>query len=477
MSELWTRARNELRRGLSDESFDVWIAPVEFGGLKDGAAEIRVPTNFHGEWVTNNFGDLILAAFRDQMAATPEADEKPPTRLVWQVDERLMDRMPIPERNTAPARAPEPTDARRAAQASAKADRGTFPPEALGGLPARSDLNPKYSFDNFVVGASNQLAHAASVAAADEPGRRYNPLFIYGGVGLGKTHLVNAIGHTILRQRPGSRILYVSAERFTNEFIWSLQNHRINDFRSRYRTKCDVLLMDDIQFLAGRDQTQEEFFHTFNALYHSDKQIVVTSDVYPQQIAEMEERLISRFQSGMVADIQPPELDTRVAILMKKAELEKIPLSSEVAHFLAQVVKSNVRELEGTLLRLAVKAELLNHPIDLDLARDTMRAVLPKPETATTVEDIQRAVCNYFGIRLSDLKSKRRHRTVSFPRMVAMYICRQRLGTSYPELGERFGGKDHTTVISAVRKIGGLVEAEDEKVVGSIDAIERKLGV
>jgi chromosomal replication initiator protein len=471
MSELWTRARNELRKGLSDESFEVWIAPVEFGGLKDGAAELRVPTNFHGEWVTNNFGDLILAAFRDQLGTEPSDGGVAPSRLVWQVDERLMDRMPVPERPAAPSRpsAPEP--------APAKTERPTLPPEALGGLPIRSDLNPKYSFDNFVVGPSNQLAHAASAAAADEPGRRYNPLFIYGGVGLGKTHLVNAIGHTILRTRPGARILYVSAERFTNEFIWSLQNHRINDFRARYRTKCDVLLMDDIQFLAGRDQTQEEFFHTFNALYHSDKQIVVTSDVYPQQIAEMEERLISRFQSGMVADIQPPELETRVAILMKKAELEAIPLSSEVAHFLAQVVKSNVRELEGTLLRLAVKAELLNRPIDLDLARDTMRAVLPKPETATTVEDIQRAVCNYFGIRLSDLKSKRRHRTVSFPRMVAMYICRQRLGTSYPELGERFGGKDHTTVISAVRKIGGLVEAEDEKVLGSIDAIERKLGV
>ncbi len=478
MSELWTRARNELRKGLSDESFDVWIAPVEFAGLKDGAAELRVPTNFHGEWVTNNFGDLILAAFRDQLAAEPEDGARVPTRLVWQVDDRLMDRMPVPERSTAPVRAPSPEPAEARARAgAAQGDRSTLPPEALGGLPARSDLNPKYSFDNFVVGPSNQLAHAASVAAADEPGRRYNPLFIYGGVGLGKTHLVNAIGHTILRQRPGARILYVSAERFTNEFIWSLQNHRITDFRARYRTKCDVLLMDDIQFLAGRDQTQEEFFHTFNALYHSDRQIVVTSDVYPQQIAEMEERLISRFQSGMVADIQPPELDTRGAILMKKADLEKIPLSPEVAHFLAQVVKSNVRELEGTLLRLAVKAELLNRPIDLDLARDTMRAVLPKPETATTVEDIQRAVCNYFGIRLSDLKSKRRHRTVSFPRMLAMYICRQRLGTSYPELGERFGGKDHTTVISAVRKIGGLVEAEDEKVLGSLDAIERKLGV
>jgi len=235
--------------------------------------------------------------------------------------------------------------------------------------------------------------------------------------------------------------------------------------------------MDDIQFLAGREQTQEEFFHTFNALYHSDKQIVVTSDVYPQQIPEMQERLISRFQSGMVADVQAPELDTRIAILQKKAESEGIELQSEVALFLAQTVRSNVRELEGTLLRIAVKAELLGLPIDLDMAKETIRAVAPNQDTATTVEEIQRIVCGYCGIRLADLKSRRRHRAVSFPRMIAMYICRQRLGTSYPELGERFGGKDHTTVISAVRKIGGLIEAQDERVLGAVGAIERKLGI
>ncbi|MCA9601194.1 MAG: chromosomal replication initiator protein DnaA, partial [Myxococcales bacterium] len=295
-------------------------------------------------------------------------------------------------------------------------------------------------------------------------------------VGLGKTHLVNAIGHRILQDKPDARILYLSAERFTNEFIWALQNHRISEFRQRYRENCDVLLMDDIQFLAGREQTQEEFFHTFNALYHSDRQIVVTSDVYPQQIPEMEERLISRFQSGMVADIQPPELDTRIAILQKKAEQESISLTGEVALFIAQVVKSNVRELEGTLLRIAVKADLLKRPIDLELARETLRSALPPQDHATTVDDIQRAVCEYFNIRLADLKSHRRHRTVSFPRMVAMYLCRQRLGTSYPELGDRFGGKDHTTVISAVRKIDGLLTREDHQTRQAVQAIERKLG-
>jgi chromosomal replication initiator protein len=281
----------------------------------------------------------------------------------------------------------------------------------------------------------------------------------------------------ILQRNPRARVVYVSAERFTNEFIWSLQNHEISAFRQRYRNQCDVLLMDDIQFLAGREQTQEEFFHTFNALYHCDRQIVVTSDVNPQHMPETQERLISRFQSGMVADVQAPELDTRIAILQTKAECESISLPSEVALFLAQMIRSNVRELEGTLLRIAVKAELLGLPINLELAKEALRALIPNQDTATTVEDVQRIVCGYFGIRLADLKSRRRHRAVSFPRMIAMYVCRHRLGTSYPELGERFGGKDHTTVLSAVRKIGGLVEAQDERVLGAVDAIERKLGV
>jgi chromosomal replication initiator protein len=351
------------------------------------------------------------------------------------------------------------------------------PPPARASEPPRevTNLNPKYRFENFVVGPSNQLAHAAAMAAASSPGTRYNPLFIYGGVGLGKTHLVNAVGHRMLQDRPSARILYVSAERFTNEFIWALQNHRITEFRDRYRNQCDALLMDDIQFLATREQTQEEFFHTFNALYHSDRQIVVSSDAYPQQIGKMEERLISRFQWGMVADIQAPELDTRVAIVRKKAEQEGISLSAEVANFLAQVVKTNVRELEGTLLRLAVKADLLKRPIDVEFAREALRTQYPPQEAAMSVDDVQRAVCEFFGIKLADLKSHRRHRSLAHPRMIAMYLCRQRLHTSYTELGERFGGKDHTTVLSAVRKIEGRVESEDAELLACIQAIEHKL--
>jgi chromosomal replication initiator protein len=279
----------------------------------------------------------------------------------------------------------------------------------------------------------------------------------------------------MLESQPSARVLYFSAEQFTNEFISALQNHKINEFRDRYRNQYDVVLVDDIQFLATREQTQEEFFHTFNTLYHADKQIVVSCDVYPQKIREMQERLVSRFQWGMVADIQAPEMDTRVAIVKKKAEQEGISLSNDVAMLLAEIVKSNVRELEGSLLRIAVRAELLNRPIDLDFAKESLRSSMPVADSVATVEDIQRAVCDYFNIRLVQLKSHRRYRSIAHPRMVAMYLCRQRLGTSYSELGWRFGGKDHTTIINAVRKIGGLIEKEDPSVCASIEAIERKL--
>jgi chromosomal replication initiator protein len=453
MEDLWEQALNRLKTQLSAENFETWLEPVQFGGVDGDSFVLRIPNQFFAEWITAHYLDLIVDTLRDQAGESPL-----PRKVRWELDETLREKVQASRESTPP---PPPSR----------------PPRATPCAPVSADLNPKYRFKNFVVGPANQLAHAASVACGSDPGRRYNPLFIYGGVGLGKTHLINAIGHAILQRNPRARILYLSAERFTNEFIWSLQNHQINTFRERYRTRCDVLLMDDIQFLAGREQTQEEFFHTFNALYHSDRQIVMTSDVYPQQIPEMQERLISRFQSGMVADVQAPELDTRIAILQTKAESEGIDLPSEVALFLAQSVRSNVRELEGTLLRIAVKAELLGLAIDLDLARDTLRTTGPNQDTATTVEDVQRIACGYFGIRLADLKSRRRHRAISFPRMIAMYVCRQRLGTSYPELGERFGGKDHTTVISAVRKIGSLVEAQDERVLGAVDAIERKLGI
>lgn len=450
MTDLWERALLQLRQRISAESYEHWLAPLECLGVEDDTLVLRVPNRFYADWLTNHYFGLIVEALRAEQPA-----DATPLTVRWEIRERTQER-PSTGR-------PSPTPAPAA-------------PKRTPTLSAPPDLNPKYQFDHFVMGPSNQLAYAASVAVGSQPGHRYNPLFIYGGVGLGKTHLVNAIGHQILQSRPRARLLYVSAERFTNEFIRALQNHRINEFRERYRDGCDVLLMDDIQFLAGREQTQEEFFHTFNALHHSDRQIVVTSDAYPQQIQEMEERLISRFQSGMVADIQPPELDTRVAILQKKADVENIVLPEDVATFLAQVVKSNVRELEGTLLRLAVKAELLGRTIDLELAKESLQAVAPPREHATTVEDVQRAVCDFFSIRLAELKSRSRARSIARPRHVAMYLCRQRLGSSLTDIGQRFGGKDHTTVMNAVERVEGLLDS-DEAIRNAVEAIDRKLGL
>ncbi len=496
MHDLWELALQDLKGKLSPDNFETWLAPLVVEQAVDKAANgdardntalvVRVRNKFYADWIQTHYMGLVLDALRNHGAPESlrvefEITDSTPVRIARSSEPPSAPR-PRMTAPPSPMGAASPTPSMGGSYtASGSNTAQTFSVTAPVSAPpaqassAGSGLNPRYTFDNFVVGPSNQLAHAAAVAAASSRTRRYNPLFIYGGVGLGKTHLVNAVGHRALEDNPGLRILFLSAERFTNEFIWALQNHRINEFRERYRNGCDVLLMDDIQFLAGREQTQEEFFHTFNALYHADRQIVVTSDVYPQQIREMEERLVSRFQWGLVADIQAPELDTRIAILKAKAEQEHIVLGDDVALFLAQIVKSNVRELEGTLLRLAVKAELGERPIDLEFAKEALRGAMPKSETATTVEDIQRAVCDYFSIRLADLKSHRRHRAVSFPRMVAMYLCRQRLGTSFPELGDRFGGKDHTTVMSAVRKIDGLVKLEDSSVINAVEAIERKL--
>ncbi len=496
-SDLWDQTLEELRRRLSPENFETWLVPLRFGGFEGDTLTLHIPNRFFGEWLGANYLDVLREAFT-LARGTGEARA---LKVHWVVVEALQERAQPVRKSVPPLTAAEVATspgyaapgyvastgrssagsvAAPAAHASSAGAHAAPHAAPLGaGTPPgpASGLNPRYNFENYVVGPSNQLAHAAAIAGSSTRGKRYNPLFIYGGVGLGKTHLVNAVGHRVLEENPHARVLYLSAERFTNEFIWALQNHRIDEFRDRYRNNCDVLLMDDIQFLAGREQTQEEFFHTFNALYHADRQIVVTSDVYPQQISEMQERLISRFQWGLVADIQAPELDTRIAILKRKAEEEGIALADDVALFLAQVVKSNVRELEGTLLRLAVRAELVKRGIDLDFARETLKAVLPAPEHAVSVEDIQTATCRYFNIRLADLKSHRRHRAVSYPRMVAMYLCRQRLGTSYPQLGELFGGKDHTTVLSAVNKIGGLLKNEDPKLRSELEAIERKLGL
>jgi len=338
----------------------------------------------------------------------------------------------------------------------------------------RAQLDSKFVFENFIVGSSNELAYAAARAAAGGGGLRYNPLFIAGGTGLGKTHLVHAIAHQVLLDRPSARVIYVSAERFTNEFILALQHRSMDEFRHRYRADCDVLLVDDIQFLAGREQTQEEFFHTFNALREADRQIVVTADKYPQQLQKMPERLVSRFTSGLVADVQVPQLETRVAIVRKKAALEGILVPDSVAVLLAQCIKSNVRELEGALIRLAAKSSLVGCAIDEEFAQRELLNVGSRRQNPTSVEDIQRAVCGHFRLTSADLLSKDRHRSVAFARQVAMYLCRQRLKCSFPELGRAFGNRDHTTVMSAVRRMEAL-RSTDPQVAAHLEAIEQKL--
>jgi chromosomal replication initiator protein len=458
-------------RERSPATFDQWFGGVQFDDWTSEVLTLRVQNEFILDWVRTNFlPDLLDQLHRVSGIAA---------QVNWILDPHL-DNPIAAARMTSPVR-PRPLtiapgDDLRADPARAflaKTDRTPMserrksPPE---------DINPRYTFANFIVGPSNQLAHAAAVAAAGGGGRRYNPLFLCGGTGLGKTHLVHAIAHRVYEERPYARIRYLSAERFTNEFITGIQHQRMDEFRSKYRDDCDLLLVDDIQFLAGRVQTQEEFFHTFNALHNADKQIVVTSDKYPQALERMEERLVSRFASGLVADIQVPELETRVAIVRNKAQLEGIETDDDVAIYLAQAIRSNVRELEGTLIRLAAKSSLTGRRVDMDFVKAELHNAVVHRTQMLSVEDIQRTVCQHFHLRTSDLTSKDRHKTIAFARHVAMYLCKQRLKCSFPELGRAFGGRDHTTVMSAVRKIETQRE-DDPTVRAHLEAIERKLAV
>jgi len=316
-------------------------------------------------------------------------------------------------------------------------------------------LSPRYSFDTFVVGASNQFAHAACRAVAEAPSRSYNPLFLYGGVGLGKTHLMHAIGHYVLTQSPGLKLTYISAERFMNEVVHAIRYDRIMEFRERYRG-VDVLLVDDIQFIVGKERTQTEFFHTFNALHDAQKQIVLSSDCPPNQISELEERLRSRFEWGLIADIQSPDLETKIAILTRKAEVEGIHLPDDVALFIAGRIKSNIRELEGSLIRLLAYASLTGRDISMSLAQEVLRDVLRQEERAVTIDAIQKFVAEYYRLKLTELKSKNNSKSIALPRQVAMYLCKLLTNASLPEIGKSFGGKHHSTVIHSVRKVEDL---------------------
>ena len=452
----------EHTRALSPATFDQWFGGVQFDDLTDGVLTLRVQNEFVLEWVRANFVPALTEKIRELSGWS--------VQVAWTVDQNLA--APVSARPQMPPIRPRPIVARAFARAL-DTPAGGDEPELRRASPA-DDINPKHTFASFVVGPSNQLAHAAAIAAAGGGGRRYSPLFICGGTGLGKTHLVHAIAHRVHDERPSSRILYVSAERFTNDFIAAIQHHRMDEFRARYRAECDVLLVDNIQFLAGREQTQEEFFHTFNALHALDRQIVVTSDKYPQNLERMEERLVSRFSWGLVADIQVPELETRVAIVRNKAMLEGFALDDDIALYIAQMVRSNVRELEGTLIRLAAKSSLTGRAVDLAFAKAEILAGAPVQQATMSVEDIQRAVCHHFHLRSVDLTSKDRHKSVAFARHVAMYLCKQRLKCSFPEIGRAFGNRDHTTVMSAVRKIEAQRDT-DPQLRAHLEALERRL--
>ena len=515
---LWNEAV-AFTRAKSPASFEQWFSGVQYDGMTDGVVSLRARDEFVREWVDQHFLPTLVDFLRSQtgwsiqIAWCVGGDLDRPVALgnghpALPVRPRaMMPDRPIPPRptddrlNDADARGgpgdggsgagEAPRSQRNGSNGSygsngngvssngphshGYANNGSANGKASQPPPAIEGLNAKYTFGNFVVGPSNQLAHAAAIAAAGGGGPRHNPLFLCGGTGLGKTHLVHAVAHRFRTERPSSRILYVSAEKFVNEFVQSLQEGRMNEFRARYRERCDLLLVDDIQFLASKTQTQEEFFHAFNALHQADKQIIVTSDKYPQQLEKMEERLVSRFSWGLVADIQGPELETRVAILRKKAQLEQIELADEVVLFLAQTIRSNVRELEGTLIRLAAKSSLLGRSIDIDFARQELALTSNPRASEAGVDDIQRVVCHHFKLRTSDLLSKDRHKSIAFARHVAMYLCKQRLKCSFPELGRAFGNRDHTTVMSAVRKVEAL-RTSDPAVRAHLEALERKLG-
>lgn len=442
MSEQWAQALSEIKEQIGAQNFDTWIAPVRFLSRNKTEVVLEVPNKFFRDWLTEHYAARLEAAL--------SARARSPVRVVFQVNEK----------------AAKPAHPEKTAR---KEDRERDAPQRTNNLVA------KYTFENFVIGASNQFAHAACVAVANQPGDNYNPLFIYGGVGLGKTHLVNAIGHHAAAQRPGLKVVYLSSESFMNELIASLRRDKMDEFKRKFRN-VDILILDDVQFIAGKERTQEEFFHTFNSLYESHKQIVITSDKFPKEIPGIEDRLRNRFEWGLIADIQPPDMETRVAILQKKAEVESVHLPHDVAIFLASNIDSNVRELEGSLTRLGAFASLTKATITVDLAKDVLRNTLNGAKREITVENIQKTICDYFNIKIGDLKAKRRTQNIALPRQVAMYLCRKHTETSFPAIGDKFGGRDHSTVIHASRTIERKIK-EDPNMQSTIEKLERNLQI
>lgn len=424
-ADLWARCLETIREETEHQSYQTWFEPTKAVELSNNTLKIEVPNRFFADWLEEHYLALIRKAIRDAAG-----DGVVPA---FQVSRRQPDEY-------------EPVSTRR-----------STPPPLTTAAAAECQLNPRYTFSTFVVGSSNRFAQAATMAVAEAPANTYNPLFIYGGVGLGKTHLMQSIGNYIREQRPELSVYYVSSEQFMNELITAIQRGTTLEFRDKYRSK-DVLLIDDVQFLAGKESTQEEFFHTFNALYLAHKQIVLTSDRPPKQIATLEERLVSRFESGLVTDIQPPDLETRIAILHEKAELDGISIPNDVIHLIANSVTSNIRELEGSLVRLLAFSSLTGSEITVDLAKEVLSEFLGKPRGPVSVARIQQAVAETYGVPVEKMKARGRASQIALARQVAMYLARELTHLSLAQIGEHFGGRDHTTVLHAQRKISEEVE-------------------
>jgi len=433
-STVWDQVLTRIEDQVGKHSFSTWFKPTAL--LRDGgeSLSIRVPNPLFVEWLPKHYSVVLAEALRD----VGRADVK----LVF-----VPDGAGVVEEKRAPA---------ILKKTSSEFENPHVRPVDEDATPQRAgSLIPRYTFDTFIVGPSNQFAHAACRAVAETPSRSYNPLFIHGGVGLGKTHLMHAIGHYVVQHHPGLVLTYISSERFMNEMINAVRFDRILDFRSRYRS-VDVLLVDDIQFVSGKEGTQNEFFHTFNALHDAQKQIVISSDRPPHEIPALEERLRSRFEWGLIADIQVPDVETKAAILKRKAEEEGVPLANDVAMFMASRIKSNVRELEGSLIRLIAYSSLTTKPLTIELAQDVLKNVIDHDEKAVTIEQIQKYVANYYHLKPHELKSRNNSKSVAMPRQVAMYLCKSLTHASLPEIGRSFGGKHHSTVIHSIKKVDDL---------------------
>jgi len=424
-----------LSRELSERSFKTWLEPISAAEVSDTTLTLSVPDSYYGKWLEDHYQNLISSAAEEALGK--------PMRISYRVVE---------------------------APKTVSLQLSSFPSKEKESAP--SGLNRNYTFDDFVVGPGNRFAHAAAVAVSEAPAKQYNPLFIYGPTGLGKTHLLQSIAHETKKRNTNFKVLYLSSENFTNQLITAIQTRTTPQFRAKYRS-LDLLLIDDVHFIAGRDSTQEEFFNTFNALYDAHKQIVVTSDRPPKEIPEMEERLVSRFGWGLVTDIQPPDFETRVAILKKKMERETVVVSDDVSYFIAGKIKSNIRELEGALIRVVAYCTLTNSQLDVPLAQEILKDSFKEEAQKFTIESIQKTVADYFNVKVSDLRAKKRTLSIVKPRQIAMFLVRELTRHSLPEIGEYFGGKDHTTVLHACNKIS----AEKEKDVGLRGVLEKITGL